>query len=95
MILLELKCLSMTTHHFNRRGCTSLIEEARRAIAWWIWDQAWCSEALSWPESQALGDIELMVNPQEPFLCLTGIGTGQKWTLIVGKWTAQKGETGG
>lgn len=50
---------------------------------------------LGWPVSQALGDIELMVNPQEPFLCLTRIGIGQKWALIVAKWTAQKGETGG
>lgn len=50
---------------------------------------------LGWPVSQALGDIELMVNPQEPFLCLTGIGIGQKGILIVAKWTAQKGETGG
>lgn len=42
---------------------------------------------LGWPVPQALGDIELI--PQEPFLCLTGIGIGQKWALIISKWTAQ------
>lgn len=93
MLLLELKCLLVTTHYFNRRGTRR--SKKGNCLVLLGPHLVIRGTQLGWPVSQVLGDIELMLNPQEPFLCLTGIGIGQKWAQIMGKWSAQKRETGG